>query len=130
MLPVQMGVYAALTQDATLMAMVTGIFDHVPDNSPFPYVAVGDLTEGQFETFARDGKDLTVTLHVWSQYQGFRQAHLVFNRIVEVLDNQPLELTGFTLVSIRHENTQTFTDADGITRHLVGRFRVVVEETP
>ncbi len=36
----QKAIYGALTGDSTLMAMITGVHDHVPQETAFPYVTV------------------------------------------------------------------------------------------
>ena len=42
--PLQQAVYARLTGHAPLMALVTGVFDEVPENQPHPYVSLGSIT--------------------------------------------------------------------------------------
>ena len=125
---VQKAAYATLTGDAALMAKVTGIFDAVPDDRAFPYVTIGDETETGFNAFSKIGKVVVLTLHVWSQYQGFRQADEILVRINEVLDGAALTVTGYALVAVQFVSSEHLRDPDGITRHVVARFRCLVRE--
>lgn len=124
----QQAVRNKLTGDATLMAMITGVFDAVPKNQDLPYITVGDATEIPFNVFAKDGKEATITLHIWSLYKGFKEALDIRNRIDQLLDGQTLTITGFVNVLCQFENSETLRDPDGVTRHIATRYRVVVQE--
>lgn len=126
--PLQVAVYGELSGDAPLAAMVTGIFDAVPDQQPYPYSVIGDATAVPFRTFGRDGAEVTITVHTWSQFAGFSEAQAIDGRIQEVLDDAELEVEGFGVVMFNYEETTTIRDPDGITRHLASRYRVIVQE--
>ena len=38
----QKAIYGALTGDSALMAMITGVHDHVPQDTAYPYVTIGE----------------------------------------------------------------------------------------
>ncbi len=46
--------------------------------------------------------------------------------VYTTLHNASITVSGASLVNIRHEFENTLTEADGITRHGVMRFRAVV----
>ena len=48
------------------------------------------------------------------------------SQIYTILHNTDITVSGASLVNIRHEFEQTLLEADGITRHGVMRFRVVI----
>ena len=50
-------------------------------------------------------------------------------KVYDLLHNVNLSVTGASLVNIREEFTSTLMDSDGITRHGIMRFRVVIFDT-
>jgi hypothetical protein len=127
LLEIQKAVYSKLTGDITLMGMIKGVFDDVPDNQPFPYITIGEATENPFNTFERKGRDTTFTLHIWSQYNGYKEALEILDRMNTLLDNETLPIAGFSLVYCQFENAATIEESDGVTRHVPVRYRVVIQ---
>ena len=70
----QQAIYTALTGDSTLMAMITGVHDHVPQETAFPYVTIGESTARDWRTVGRKGAEATLILHAWSRSRGRKQA--------------------------------------------------------
>ena len=132
MAPVQAAVLQLLTADATLDALITGVYDYLPEETPFPYVMVGEATESPVNAHDRYGRHTVVTLHVWSQYRGYAQALRIGGRVTALLDHQPLTVAGLDHVVTRYEFSQTLTDpeAPGNIRHVVLRYRVVTQQPP
>lgn len=68
---VQRGLYARLTADAGVVALVAGrVFDRVPARAPFPFVTIADAQVIEDGTDCREGSELFVDLHVWSDAVG------------------------------------------------------------
>lgn len=121
-------IYTALAADAGLTAIIsTRLYDDVPDNTAYPYVAIGEVTENRSDTFANKGKELTATIHVWSQYRGMKQLTDILTRLDAVLDQKAISFTNWTLINIEREFGETIKMPDGITRQLVTRYRVMVQ---
>ena len=53
-------------------------------------------------------------------------AKQIMAKIYDLLHNVTLTVTNATFVNIREEFTSTMMDSDGITRHGIMRFRVVL----
>jgi len=51
----QKSVYTALTGDSTLTAMVTGIYEYVPQGTGFPYLVVNEITAADWSTKTSNG---------------------------------------------------------------------------
>ena len=66
----QKAVFEALTANANLMGAVSGVYDHVPADSAFPYVTIGETTVTDWSSKTFDGQVHSVTLHVWSRGAG------------------------------------------------------------
>ena len=105
------------------------IFDHVPPESAFPYLVIGESTSAPFDAKTLDGMESTLTLHDWSRYRGLREIKDIMAAVSNALDQQTLSLAGHTLILLRFEFATTFLDSDGLTRHGVQRFRAITQAT-
>lgn len=127
-------VHDALTGNAALMALVKGVHDAVPqavdsgDGAAYPYVTLGEDTAQEWDTDTSVGADLTITLHVWSRYRGRKEVKQIQGAIYNVLHRATLVIAGHHLVGIDWIQSDSFLDADGLTRHGVQTFRITVEE--
>ncbi|MFE2017596.1 DUF3168 domain-containing protein [Streptomyces sp. NPDC059499] len=132
MAAVQTAIMGRLRTDEQLGELVSGVYDYLPETTPFPYVVVGEATETPDNAHDRYGRQTTVTLHVWSQYHGYAQAHQIADRVTALLDHQPLTVIGLTHIVTRYEFSQTLTDPEtpGNIRHVVLRYRIITEQPP
>lgn len=126
--PVQVAVYETLTDDPTLMGLITGVFDEVPEGQPLPYVVIGEAVEQPDNHHGGFGRETVETLHIWSGHRGFSEAQTIAARAIALLDHQALDVTGQHHIATRYEFAQTLTDPDPHLRHLVLRFRIVTEQ--
>jgi hypothetical protein len=129
MLALQTAIYSRLSGDATLAAMVSGVYDHVPQGQAFPYVRIGNVTEVPDNLFGKVGRAATVTISVFSQGQGYKEALTIAGRVQQLLDGASLSVTGYACVDVSFEWSATLTEGDGITRHVPMRFRCLLEES-
>jgi len=127
--PIQTAIYTALTGDTTLMTLVNGVYDWVPEGTLMPYVVIGEAMATPRNSHDRFGRRNVETLHVWSQQQGMKQINAIMSRITTILDHQTLTVTGHDAVMCHHEFEQTLNDPDPEIRHGVIRFAVTTEET-
>ncbi len=131
----QAAVYAKLTADtgaggllSTSAPKIAGVYDDLPEGQAFPYIVIGDAIEAPWSTMGRDGDEGVITLHIWSQARGFREALMVLDRVNELLDGGALDVGGYSHVATMYESSETLRDPDGVTRHVVARYRVLVQE--
>jgi hypothetical protein len=125
--PVQQAMYARLTADPDLMAMAQ-VYDEVPENAAYPHVLFGLFTEQPDDAHDRYGIDLDATLHIWSEYRGYREAAVIASHLNRLLHRQPLVVSGFTNVSVAAEYRNFLRDPDPNLRQGVMRFRVWLEQ--
>lgn len=125
--PLQQAIYGRLTGYAPLMAVVTGVFDWVPENQAMPYVTIGDDTTVDRSDKTATGQDVTLTLHVWADARGRKAVKVIMGLIYAALHRHDLAVAGHTLISIDHDFSETFLDEDGVTYHGVIRFRALID---
>jgi len=104
----QKAVYQTLQADAALKSLIGDpprVFDAAPRNGPFPFVVFGDARETRIAgADALVEHDVRINVH--SRYEGRREAKEIVTAIVSALDDAPLILDGFALISLR----ATFSD--------------------
>ena len=91
----QQSIFAKLTADATLLALLGAprVYDDVPQGADLPYLTFGQSTARDWSTGSDDGNEHILTLHVWSQANGKRQAHEIMGAVRTALHDQPLTLS-------------------------------------
>ena len=124
----QQAVYGALTGDSTLMAMITGVHDHVPQETAFPYVTMGESTTRDWRTGGVVGAEVTLVLHIWSRSRGRKQIKQIMSEIRRILEGATLTIAGHALVWLRFTSSQANQDPDGLTYHGITTFRAVTHE--
>ena len=125
----QQAVFAALAANAPLIAVLGAarIHDDVPQGTDFPYLTLGQTSARDWSTGTEEGSEHTLTLTVWSQARGKKEAHEIMGAVRAALHEAPLALTGHRLVTLRHEFSEARRDPDGDTTRGTVRFRAVTE---
>ena len=125
----QVSIHARLTADAALTTLLGGpkIYDDVPRGTSFPYVTFGLTSEKDWSTGTDDGREHTVTLHVWSRAAGRHQVETIGSAVAALLHDQALVLQGHHLVNLRQKFADARRDPDGETFHGIVRLRAVTE---
>lgn len=140
---VQKSIYLALRADTNLSALLakdvndstkSAIYDNVPEavdagsDSVFPYVTIGDDTFLEWDTDNSQGKEGTLTIHSWSRYRGRKEVKEIQGAIYDRLHLSNLIFNGYYSVLMLSEYSETLVDPDGLTRHGVQRFRLIMEK--
>jgi hypothetical protein len=127
---IQAGLYTALTGDVPLMALVTGVHDHVQQGKAYPYVVIGDDEHTDWDTDDQLGLESTLTLHVWARaHRGRKSVKQIQDRIRVVLHHKPLTIAGSHHVLTVVERADSILDPDGLTQHGVQEVRTLTLET-
>jgi hypothetical protein len=100
---------------------------NVPDNTEARYVVIGDDTHIEWDTDGTTGFESTITVHSWdndSVSRGMKAIKELMGAIYTALHRQSLTITGYQFTGCDFEFSETFIEADGVTRHGVQRFRI------
>lgn len=121
-------ILSTLRADAALLALVSGVYDSVPQKgTEYPYVTIGEDNHNEWDTDTTLGSDCTITIHTWSRHRGRGETKQIQGTIYDALHRAELTVDGYRIHTIDLQNSQSFTDADGLTRHGVQTFRVLIE---
>ena len=124
----QIAIFNILNNDSTLDTLVGNnrIYDEVPQGSAYPYIEIGDETTIDGGVKDKDGQEFTQTIHIWSRYRGSKEVKEIAERIYTLLHNVGISVSGASFANSRNEFFTILLDDDGLTRHGIMRFRVVV----
>lgn len=133
----QRAIFAALTGASPQIAGGR-IYDRVPDaalaasapDSEFPHVVIGefDAVPDDVSTSAGgrdDGELETLTLHIWSRYDGQKEVKVIMQQIKDLLHDTNLTVAGRTSAQAYVRARRAFLDPDGKTRHGVVTVEVI-----
>lgn len=112
--------------DILIASLSVPVYDDVPDNAVMPYVVIGDDTVVEYDTDGKTGFDATLTIHTWSKYRGRFEVKTIMGQIYTLLHRQDYDINEYNILGLDHEFEQTFLEADGVTRHGVQRFRLLL----
>ncbi|MCF6118453.1 DUF3168 domain-containing protein [Mesorhizobium muleiense] len=126
----QKALFQALDADGSLSAALGGakLFDHVPENIPFPYVAFGRTSVYDWVTGRKKDAEQLFTLHFWSKSEARKEMLDVMDMVSARLQDAALALDEHHRVNLRLEFTEVRYDEDLSACHGLLRFLAVTEE--
>lgn len=124
----QAALYTKLTGDTTLMALISGVYDRVPEGATFPYVSIGEIDSQDDSTFSLDAQSVTMTIHTWSRQRGKKQTQQIMARIHDLLHRGSMAISGGYFAGSVHKFSTVLDDPDGLTYHGVARYQSRVSE--
>lgn len=128
-LNLQGALLTTLKSHAPLMALISNVFDEVPQGyNQFPYVVIGEDVHAAWDTDTTSGSDVAITIHVWSRKRGRAETKRVQAQIYNALHRQDFSITGYRLIACDFVSSETFLDDDGKTRHGVQQFRILIDQ--
>lgn len=123
----QTKIYTLLSADTTIVTTYgCDVYDHAPDNEPYPFIVIGEDSLDEFGAHDFDGFTVTIDIHTWTQAEGKRACKLIQDRIYALLHEADLALTGQKTISLRGGLQTTILDPDGRTYHGVNRFNLIL----
>ncbi len=121
----------ALIADATLAAKLGGphVYDEAPRNQGGAYVVFTQGEARDWSTMTDQGAEHLLTLEVWSQKSGAREALEISGQVADILHEAPLPMTGASCVHARIISVETLRqNANRFVRARI-RLRALVEFT-
>lgn len=123
----QKAIYELLTGDTTLMNLITGVHDKVPENAQFPYVMIGDITCADWASKTTSGMECTMLLTIYSREGGRRQATQIMERLYALMHDANMDVDNHTLVMMRFASSAIVLESDGETYRGMMRYRVLLQ---
>lgn len=124
----QTAVHTALTDDATLMGMVEGVFDHVPENTGYPYVTIGNMRVSDMSAQGVTLLRAELAISIYSRARGRKEASYIMSELHRLLQDMSAPVDGYALLSLRHVASEITLERDGLTYQGRMRFEAVLQE--
>ncbi len=120
---------AALLADATLTGLLGGprVYDEAPPGAPAPRIAFAELQSRDWSAQSSRGAEQMLVLSVWSDARGTRESLDIADRVVALLDEAQLTLTGHRLIDLRFLALATRREQNGRYARADIRFRATTE---
>ncbi|TIX79433.1 MAG: DUF3168 domain-containing protein [Mesorhizobium sp.] len=127
----QKALFEALNGDGFLSAALGGakLFDHVPENVPFPYVTYGRTSVYDWTTGMENDAEQLFTLHFWSKSEARKEMLDAMDLVSTRLQDAALALDDHHRASLRlqHSLDWHLDEFAGLGRRIIGsvvsRFR-------
>ena len=123
----QKAIYAVLDGDSILSNLVTGIFDHVPQDTEYPYVTIGEMRAIDYSTKTTSGAEVDITVNTFARDKGSKSNIDIMSRIYNLLHDSNLTLTTCSLINMRFVSNEVISRQDGLTYQGIQRFRAVIQ---
>lgn len=123
----QKSLYSALSGDATLMAMISGVFSHVPQDTAFPYIKFDNISAKDWSTKSNIGIQASLPIFVFSQALGDKEVLNIMAEVKRILDDARLSMSGCTMVGLKFSDVRVSQLNDGVTWQAVGNFTAMVQ---
>ena len=104
------------------------VFDHVTQDSGFPYVVVGEPNGTEHDADDIQGWTGEVVIHSYSRERGFASVEAIMRQTDDALHRVVPVVTDARVVTLHRESVDSVLDPDGLTRHGIHAFRVILEE--
>lgn len=108
---VQTAAMAKLSGDSTLMALVPGgVWDYVPAEPVWPYLCLESAEEVAADSMGdgagSQGRMVTLTFTVFSEYQGRKEQFDIVDDLIRVLREVRLTITGWVWLATWHDTSR------------------------
>ncbi|MDP2357142.1 MAG: DUF3168 domain-containing protein [Beijerinckiaceae bacterium] len=114
----------SLLADALLLSKLGGahVYEEAPRNQGGAYVVFTQSEARDWSTMTEEGAEHLLTLEVWSQKTGAREALEISGRVADILHEASLPMTGATCVHARIISIETLRQS--ANRFVRGRIRL------
>lgn len=126
-LELQQAVEAALTGDAYLMTLITGVFELAPEGQPTPYITWGQHTEAAWQSFGKTNSETLFLMDIFSQAGSDDECYSILAEVRRILQttktNPPLVMPDYGQSFMQYEWSTILHQPDYSMRHMPVRFR-------
>lgn len=136
----QKAIYEILSEDDTIIDLLgedsgtddvsSKVFDHVPDNSVYPYITLQVLPWTDRGSHTYEGLETEFQIDVWyrSPGRGTKQVQAIQKRIDELLHKRQICVYGWNTNLMRRTYIDIVTEDDNVTHNGIQRFKLFLGE--
>ena len=118
-------VYTKLNNTSGLTGLLS---ESLADDQVFPKIWIEDGGADDWSNIDDNGLEANINLHIGSRYSGTKELRGLMDKCYAALHFVDLTLTNGQSVLCQFTRHDIVTDSDGITRHGVMRFNLLISE--
>jgi hypothetical protein len=111
----QKAVYGKLTASTSLMSQISGVYDHVPQGTAFPYVALEEIHSEDSSNLAERITRVRLAIGVYTRERGSKTALAIMDEIKVLLHQAVLTVSGYSFYSCYFAGSELQQLPDGLT---------------
>jgi hypothetical protein len=119
-------VFLQLNNNSQLKSQSVGIYSHVPQNSPFPYIHLGKTILGDYSSKTTIGYELISTITIYSRERNNKTLFQLVELVRELIAGRKFTVSAFQLVGVYFINSEINQSNDGVTTSGMVNFRAVL----
>lgn len=126
------GIVTALKNSTGVTGLATGgVYNNVPQDTPYPYVVVTCPSDLRQDTAQRYGAELMVDVKAVSKYPGDKEGAQILDQCMRTLHFQPPTTTQHAVLGIRYDTGERYSEVVNglVIRHHVASFYVWSEQS-
>jgi Protein of unknown function (DUF3168) len=129
MLAVQATIFSTLSVPA--VTNLAAVYDSVPEGRSYPYVEIGEIEETLSNVFGKNGRALIVSIHIFSDQDGYKEAELILEQLNILLDDTLLpNPAGWRTNQSEYAIGTAQKEFDTVEiRHVIARYHIDVTQT-
>ncbi len=129
LLDFQKALYDTLSGDSNLNAAVSGVFNHVPQGTEFPYIVLDIQSSKDWSTVSTIGYEVECNVAVYSRHRGSKEVLEIGAMVHAILHNADMTIeNGHILVDLRYKEGNLKTGQDGLTHQGNNLFLAFIQE--
>lgn len=110
------------------MALVKGVFDHVPQGTDYPFITIGQEKISDFSNLEQQGTEAQIAIFIFTREAGRKKTADIMEKIVTLLRHASLTISGQTMVDCRFISSDIIIENDGLTYKGTLQFNVRMRE--
>ncbi|MCH2548123.1 MAG: DUF3168 domain-containing protein [Alphaproteobacteria bacterium] len=123
----QEALFSVLSNDVALGQAISGVFDHVPPNTAYPYVTLGDMRANNVSSIDSVMSRMDITINVYSRSRGRKQVNDIMQQIYALLHGEEPSIVGHNVINLRYMTSDIEQERDGLTYRGRIRFEAFVQ---
>lgn len=129
---IQTAIYQKLKASPHLQALGVEVYDTPDENTPYPYVTIGEPYSNPLDTKTNNCEQVSFTIHAWrkdnDESTGKRILYEILSACQQALLTRRYSINGLTVLDVTRNGAQVFDDVEVGLKHgvLTVRYKVQI----
>lgn len=131
-LEIQTAIYQKLKASTLLQTLGVEVYDTPDENTPYPYVTIGEPYSNPLDTKTSNREQITFTIHAWrkdnDESTGKQILYKILSACQQALITRRYSINGLTVLDVTRVDARVFNDVEVGLKHgvLTVRYKVQI----